>query len=448
MENGRNSRKSDHVKRMVTSLEVIRVKGRGCLKQLDKFIVTGGKPLEGTITVSGAKNAVLPIIAASLLCAEPIQLDDAPDLLDVNVMNQIISALGATVERNGSTLKIQACEIDCIEVPYDLVSQMRASIVTMGPLLARNGRVRISHPGGCAIGSRPINLHLKGLEALGAEVKMDHGFLDVSSQGLKGARIYLDYPSVGATENIMMAAAMARGTTLIENAAQEPEIVDLATFLNEMGGKVRGAGTSIIYIEGVREFHGVTHTVIPDRIEAGSYLLIVAATGGDVLVQNVITDHLKPLIAKMEEAGICLLEEDDGIRISGDGVYNAVDIKTQVHPGFPTDLQAPFLAFLTQASGMGLITETVFENRFMHVDELKRMGANIKLEGRSAIVQGIKRLNAAPVTATDLRAGAALILAALTAEGTTGIRGIHHIERGYEKMEEKLSLLGANIVRE
>jgi len=414
---------------------------------LSKLTITGGKPLEGTITVSGAKNAVLPIIAASLLCAEPIQLDDAPDLLDVNVMNQVISALGATVERNGSTLKIHAREIDCIEAPYDLVSQMRASIVTMGPLLARKGHVRISHPGGCAIGSRPINWHLKGLEALGAEVKMDHGFLDVSTKGLKGARIYLDYPSVGATENIMMAAAMAQGTTLIENAAQEPEIVDLATFLNEMGGKVRGAGTSIIHIEGVREFHGTTHTVIPDRIEAGSYLLMVAATGGDVLVQNVIADHLKPLIAKMEEAGIRMMEEDDGIRISGNGFYNAVDIKTQVHPGFPTDLQAPFMAFLTRANGTGLFTETVFENRFMHVDELKRMGADIKIEGRSAIVHGIQRLNAAPVTATDLRAGAALILAALTAEGTTGIRGIHHIDRGYERVEEKLSRLGANIVR-
>lgn len=410
--------------------------------------ITGGKPLEGTITVSGAKNAVLPIIAASLLCAEPIQLDDAPDLLDVNVMNQVISALGSTVERKGSTLKIHAREIDCIEAPYDLVSQMRASIVTMGPLLARKGHVRISHPGGCAIGSRPINWHLKGLEALGAEVKMDHGFLDVTSKGLKGARIYLDYPSVGATENIMMAAAMAQGTTLIENAAQEPEIVDLATFLNEMGGKVRGAGTSIIHIEGVREFHGTTHTVIPDRIEAGSYLLMAAATGGDVLVQNVIADHLKPLIAKMEEAGIRMSEEDDGIRISGNGIYNAVDIKTQVHPGFPTDLQAPFMAFLTRANGTGLFTETVFENRFMHVDELKRMGADIKIEGRSAIVHGIQRLNAAPVTATDLRAGAALILAALTAEGTTGIRGIHHIDRGYEKVEEKLSRLGAEIIRE
>jgi UDP-N-acetylglucosamine 1-carboxyvinyltransferase len=415
---------------------------------LSKLTITGGKSLEGTITVSGAKNAILPIIAASLLCAEPIQLEDAPDLLDVSVMNQVISALGATVERNNSTLRIQAREIDCIEAPYDLVSQMRASIVTMGPLLARKGHVRISHPGGCAIGSRPINWHLKGLEALGAEVKMDHGFLDVSAKGLKGARIYLDYPSVGATENIMMAAAMAQGTTLIENAAQEPEIVDLATFLNEMGGKVRGAGTSIIHIEGVREFHGTTHTVIPDRIEAGSYLLIAAATGGDVLVQNVIADHLKPLIAKMEEAGIHMVEEDDGIRIIGNGNYNAVDIKTQVHPGFPTDLQAPFMAFLTRANGTGLFTETVFENRFMHVDELKRMGADIKIEGRSAIVHGIQRLNAAPVTATDLRAGAALILAALTAEGISSIRGIQHIDRGYERVEEKLSRLGARIVRE
>ncbi len=415
---------------------------------MSKLTITGGKPLEGTITVSGAKNAVLPIIAASLLCAEPIQLDDAPDLLDVNIMNRVISALGAKVERKGSTLNIQAREIDCIEAPYDLVSQMRASIVTMGPLLARKGHVRISHPGGCAIGSRPINWHLKGLEALGAEVKMDHGFLDVSTKGLKGTRIYLDYPSVGATQNIMMAASMAQGTTLIENSAQEPEIVDLATFLNEMGGKVRGAGTSIIHIEGVREFHGTTHTVIPDRIEAGSYLLIAAATGGDVLVQNVISDHLKPLIAKMEEAGIHMVEEGDGIRICGDGVYNSVDIKTQVHPGFPTDLQAPFMAFLTRARGTGLITETVFENRFMHVDELKRMGADIKIEGRSAIVQGIQRINAAPVTATDLRAGAALILASLTAEGSTSIRGIHHIDRGYEKVEEKLSRLGANIIRE
>ena len=276
---------------------------------------------------------------------------------------------------------------------------------------------------------------------------MDHGFLDVKAKNLRGTRIYLDFPSVGATENIMMAAARAQGTTVIENAAQEPEIVDLANFINQMGGKIRGAGTSVIHIEGVREFHGTVHTVIPDRIEAGSYLLMAAATGGDVLVQNVISDHLKPVLAKMEEAGIEFNEEDEGIRIRGNGNYQAVDIKTQVHPGFPTDLQAPFLALLTKSNGTAVVTETVFENRFMHVDELKRMGADVKIEGRSAIVQGTSCLYAAPVTATDLRAGAALILAALTAEGTTEIRGIHHIERGYERIQEKISRIGGKIER-
>lgn len=387
-------------------------------------------------------------MAASLLSAEPIVLEDAPDLLDVGIMGQVIEALGAAVERQGSQVRIHAAEIKNIEAPYELVSQMRASIVTMGPLLARTGRVRISHPGGCAIGSRPINWHLKGLEALGAEIRMDHGYLDVSTTGLKGTRIYLDFPSVGATENIMMAAALAQGTTVIENAAQEPEIVDLANFINEMGGKVRGAGTSVIHVEGVRELHGTTHTIIPDRIEAGSYLLIAAATGGDVLVENVIADHLNPVLAKMEEAGIRIIEEDEGLRVLGDGGYHAVDIKTQVHPGFPTDLQAPFLALLTKAHGTAMVTETVFENRFMHVDELKRMGADIKIEGRSAIVQGVPSLTAAPVTATDLRAGAALILAALTAEGTTEIRGVHHIQRGYERIDEKLARLGARIAYE
>lgn len=410
--------------------------------------MTGGKKLYGTINVSGAKNAILPIISASLLSAGPVQLEDAPDLVDVSLMNQVIEALGAKVVRDGSKLHIHAQNIENIEAPYELVSQMRASIVVMGPLLARKGHVRICHPGGCAIGSRPINWHLKGLEALGAEVRMDHGFLDVSTSGLKGNRIYLDFPSVGATENIMMAASMAEGSTVIENAAQEPEIVDLANFINEMGGKVRGAGTSVIHIEGVKELHGTTHTVIPDRIEAGSYLLMAAAAGGNVLVQNVISDHLKPLLAKMSEAGINFREEEDGIRIVSEAPYQAVDIKTQVHPGFPTDLQAPFLALLTGADGTAMVTETVFENRFMHVDELKRMGADIKIEGRSAIVQGVKHLNAAPVTATDLRAGAALILAALKAEGTSEIHGIHHIDRGYEHIEEKLVRLGADIRRE
>lgn len=399
------------------------------------------------MTVSGAKNAVLPIIAASLMTADPVILEEAPDLIDVSVMTEVIESLGARVTRHGSQLHIQARVLERIEAPHDLVTQMRASIVIMGALLARQGRVRISHPGGCAIGSRPINWHLKGLEALGAEVRMDHGFLDVKAQTLKGARIYLDFPSVGATENIMMAATLAEGVTVIENAAQEPEIVDLANFINEMGGKVRGAGTSVIHLEGVQELHGTTHTVIPDRIEAGSFLLIAAAVGGDVLVQNVISDHLKPLLAKMVEAGIQVFEEGDGIRISGDGRYQGVDVKTQVHPGFSTDLQAPFLGMLSRAQGESMVTETIFENRFMHVDELKRMGADIKIEGRTAIIKGVPSLTAAPVTATDLRAGAALILAALTADGTSEISGTHHIDRGYERIEEKLLGLGADIRR-
>lgn len=409
--------------------------------------MTGGKELYGNIEVSGAKNAVLPIIAASLLTSDKIILEEAPNLLDVQVMSQVIESLGGKVKRNGKKLQIQNKDIQSIETPFDLISKMRASIVIMGPMLARKGRVRISQPGGCAIGSRPINWHLKGLECLGAQIRMDHGFLDVSAPRLKGARIYLDFPSVGATENIMMAAAYAEGSTIIENAAQEPEIVDLANFINEMGGRIRGAGTNIIYIEGVKEFHGTTHTVIPDRIEAGTYILMGAACGGEVLVRNVIPAHLKPLLAKLDEAGVIFREEDEGIRVISKGCYNAVDVKTQVHPGFPTDLQAPILAMLTRANGTAVITETVFENRFMHVDELKRMGADIKIEGRSVIIQGIESLNPATVVASDLRAGAALILASLTANGTSEIREIHHIERGYEHIDQKLSGLGAEITR-
>lgn len=414
---------------------------------MSRFLVTGGKELEGKIDVSGAKNAVLPIIAASILTQEKVVLEEAPDLLDVQVMSQVIESLGGEVKRTGKKLQITIKEVDNIEAPFDLIAKMRASVVIMGPMLARKGRVRISHPGGCAIGSRPINWHLKGLEALGAEVRMDHGFLDISAPRLKGTRIYLDFPSVGATENIMMAAASAEGTTVIENAAQEPEIVDLANFINEMGGKIRGAGTNIINIEGVKEFHGTSHTIIPDRIEAGTYILMTAACGGEVLVRNVIHAHLKPLLAKLDEAGVIYREEDEGIRVISKGCYNAVDVKTQVHPGFPTDLQAPILAMLTKAKGTAVVTETVFENRFMHVDELKRMGADIKIEGRSAIIQGIENLNAATVVASDLRAGAALILAALTANGTSEIRDIYHIDRGYENIEQKLKGIKAEIER-
>lgn len=403
--------------------------------------------MNGKVQVSGAKNAVLPILAACLLTSDKVVLEEAPDLLDVQVMIQVLESLGGKVKRNGKKLQVTVKEIESIETPYDLITKMRASVVIMGPMLARKGRVRISQPGGCAIGSRPINWHLKGLEYLGAQVRMDHGFLDIVAPRLTGARIYLDFPSVGATENIMMAAACAQGTTVIENAAQEPEIVDLANFINEMGGKIRGAGTNIINIEGVKEFHGTTHTVIPDRIEAGTFVLMAAACGGEVLVRNVITAHLKPLLAKLDEAGVIYKEEDEGIRVMGKGCYNAVDIKTQVHPGFPTDLQAPILAMLTLAKGTAVVTETVFENRFMHVDELKRMGADIKIEGRSAIVQGVESLHAATVAATDLRAGAALVLAALTANGTSEIREIHHIERGYENLDLKLRGLGAEIYK-
>jgi len=413
--------------------------------KLSKLLVTGGKELYGEVQVSGAKNAVLPILAACLLTSDKVVLEEVPDLLDVQVMIQVLESLGAKVKRNGKRLQVTVKEIENIETPYDLIAKMRASVVIMGPMLARKGRVRISQPGGCAIGSRPINWHLKGLECLGAQIRMDHGFLDITAPRLTGTRIYLDFPSVGATENIMMAATCAQGTTIIENAAQEPEIVDLANFINEMGGKIRGAGTNIINIEGVKEFHGTTHTVIPDRIEAGTFVLMAAACGGEVLVRNVITAHLKPLLAKLDEAGVVYKEEDEGIRIISKGCYNAVDVKTQVHPGFPTDRQAPILAMMTLAKGTSVITETVFENRFMHVDELKRMGANIKIEGRSAIVQGVESLNAATVAATDLRAGAALVLAALTANGTSEIREVYHIERGYENLEGKLRGLGAEI---
>ncbi len=410
-------------------------------------MVKGGRPLTGKVAVSGAKNAVLPIIAASVLAGGQVQIDDVPNLTDVEMICQVISSLGAKVSRQGNQISVNPQGIDGYEAPHELVSKMRASVVVMGALLARMGRAKISHPGGCAIGSRPINWHLKGLEALGAEIKINHGYLEATTSGLVGARIYLDFPSVGATENIMMAASMAKGVTVIENAAQEPEVVDLANFLNEMGGKVRGAGTNIIKIEGVSSLGGASHSIIPDRIEAGSFLVAAALTGGDVLVENVIADHLKPVIAKLRESGAELSEEESGLRVRGRSNLSAIDIKTQVHPGFPTDLQAPLMALTTIAQGTSVITETVFENRFMHVDELKRMGASIRIEGRTAIVEGVGKLTGAPVKATDLRAGAALIIAGLVAEGETEIDNVYHIDRGYENIVEKLQSIGADISR-
>lgn len=417
---------------------------------MEKLIVTGGTKLVGSVKISGAKNAVLPVIAASLLASTECTLMEIPDLGDVNTICEVLTHLGAKiVKKEEETFLVDTRNITCCEAPYELTRKMRASFYVLGPLLARMGRAKISLPGGCAIGSRPIDLHLKGFEALGAEIVLGHGFIEAKApRGLVGTRIYLDFPSVGATENIMMAATLAKGQTIIENAAEEPEIVDLANCINAMGGKVKGAGTNIIKIDGVKELHGATHTVIPDRVEAGTYMVAAAMTGGNVLIENVIIDHLKPVVAKLEEAGVYIAEEGSGIRvIGGQQLLKAVDIKTLPYPGFPTDMQAQLMALMTVAYGTSVITESVFENRFMHVDELKRMGAHIKIEGRSAVVEGVRTLTGAPVKATDLRAGAALITAAMIAEGETEISCIHHIDRGYVRIEDKMNALGANIRR-
>ncbi|MDN5331284.1 MAG: UDP-N-acetylglucosamine 1-carboxyvinyltransferase [Tepidanaerobacteraceae bacterium] len=411
------------------------------------FIVEGGVSLKGTVRASSAKNAVLPVMAAALLAEGECTIEDVPELEDVRVMREVLLALGAGCEKENGALKINSLNITAVEAPYELVRKMRASFLVMGPLLARFGRAKISLPGGCAIGSRPIDLHLKGFTALGAEIEVGHGFVEAKCEKLKGNVIYLDFPSVGATENIMMAAVMAEGQTVIENAAKEPEIVDLANFLNSMGAHIRGAGTDVIKIEGVKSLKGISYTVIPDRIEAGTYLIAGAITNGDVLVENVVTEHLKPLIAKLVESGAEVEEGEDGVRVMGKGRPNPVDVKTMPYPGFPTDMQAQMMAYLSLCTGISVITETVFENRFMHVEELKRMGAKIKIEGRSAIIEGVENLTGAPVKATDLRAGAALILAGLAAEGKTIVLNAHHVDRGYENIVEKLRNLGGKIER-
>ncbi len=416
---------------------------------MERLIVKGGNRLVGTVKTSGAKNAVLPIIAASILGTSPSRLDEIPALEDVRTICAVLECLGIKVDASEPhTLKIDSREITSCEAPYELVRSMRASFLVMGPLLARKGYARISQPGGCAIGTRPIDLHLKGFEALGVKIEQGHGYIEASApDGMTGANIYLDFPSVGATENIMMAAAMANGTTVLENPAEEPEIVDLANYLNQMGARVRGAGTNVITIEGVSELHGVQHSVIPDRIEAGTYMIAAAMTGGDVIIENVLPEHQKPLIAKLREAGALVEEDIDRIHVVGSGKLKAVDIKTLPYPGFPTDMQAQMMAMLSVAEGRSKITETVFENRFMHVVELNRMGANITTEGRSAVITGPAHLTGCTVRATDLRAGAAMILAGLVAEGATEICDIYHIDRGYEEIAAKLTRLGADIKR-
>ena len=418
---------------------------------MERLVVHGGKKLQGTVKISGAKNAVLPIIAATLLGQDrETCLDEVPNLDDVKTISEVLRTLGVKVRHvpEKHQLHVDAANIENVTAPYDLVRKMRASFLIMGPLLARHGEAKISLPGGCAIGTRPIDLHLKGFAALGARIDIGHGDISaVAPNGLKGARIYLDFPSVGATENILMAASMADGQTILENPAQEPEIVDLANFLNIMGAKIRGAGTNVIKIEGVPKLVAHDYTIIPDRIEAGTYMIAAAMTRGNVYIANAISEHLKPVIAKLKEAGVTVAEDVDGIRVSCDVRPRAVDIKTLPYPGFPTDMQAQFMAMLTISEGTSVVTETVFENRFMHVDELRRMGAKIKIDGRTSVVEGQEKLTGCQVKATDLRAGAAIVLAGLVAEGETQIGYIHHIDRGYDNLVEKLVSLGADIKR-
>ena len=416
---------------------------------LEKLVIEGGTPLHGSVRISSAKNAVLPIIVATLLPETPATIVDAPELDDVRTICSVLESLGVVIHQNGSEMTFDASHVDRTEASYELMNRMRASFLVMGPLLAKKRHAKIALPGGCMIGSRPIDLHLKAFEAMGAEIQIHNGYVEAHApKGLKGAEIYLDFPSVGATENVLMAASLAEGRTVIENAAEEPEIVDLVTFLSGMGANIKGAGTNVIRVEGVKRLEGVAHTAIPDRIEAGTFMIAAAMAGGDVVVENVLSEHLKPLLAKLTEAGVKVVKEDiDRVRVISDGNIRATDIKTLPYPGFPTDLQAQFMALMTVGKGVSTITETVFENRFMHAGELQRMGASIQIEGRKAIVTGVPFLQGAFVRATDLRAGAALTLAGLAAHGTTEVGDLHHIDRGYDHLVEKLQGLGAHISR-
>lgn len=415
-----------------------------------KFLVRNNGPLRGEVTISGSKNSVLPIMAATLLSDEECVICDAPDLRDVDVMCRLLEGLDVEVNADfkKNILSLRAANVTKSEAPFDLVKRMRASILTMGPLLARNGCARAALPGGCAIGARPIDLHLKGFEMMGATVEYGPNYVEARADRLRGAKIYLDYPSVGATENIMAAAALAEGTTIIENVAEEPEIVDLASFLNKMGARIKGAGTDTIKVEGVERLHGTKHFVIPDRIETGTFMVAAAITRGDILVKNVVPDHVKPIIAKLKECGCTVEDTVEGLRVKADEKeLVATDIKTLPYPGFPTDMQSQFMALLTTVKGRSTVVETVFENRYMHINELNRMGANIAIEGRSAVIPGDTGLVGCQVMSTDLRAGAALVLAGLAAEGVTEISEIYHIERGYSQFVEKLRGVGADISR-
>src|SRR5699024_5973988 len=416
---------------------------------MEKIIVKGGTKLQGTVRVEGAKNAVLPVIAASIIASEGKSIiHDAPPLADVSTINEVLRNMNANVTFENNAIVIDASNKLKTEAPFEYVRKMRASVLVLGPLLARYGHAKVAMPGGCAIGSRPIDLHLKGFEAMGAKVHVGNGFVEAKVNGrLQGAKIYLDMPSVGATENIMMAAALAEGKTVIENCAKEPEIVDLANYLNKMGANILGAGTDTIRINGVEKLSGTEHTIIPDRVEAGTCMVAAAVTGGDVLVENVLSEHLRPVIAKLREMNVELIEHENSIRVIGPDYLNATDVKTLPHPGFPTDMQSQMMVAMLNANGTSMLTETVFENRFMHVEEFRRMNANMKIEGRSVLVNGKAVLKGAQVQATDLRAAAALILAGLCAEGQTEVTELKHLDRGYVNFTEKLQNLGANIKR-
>ncbi|MDM6243722.1 UDP-N-acetylglucosamine 1-carboxyvinyltransferase [Staphylococcus aureus] len=418
---------------------------------MDKIVIKGGNKLTGEVKVEGAKNAVLPILTASLLASDkPSKLVNVSALSDVETINNVLTTLNAdvTYKKDENAVVVDATKTLNEEAPYEYVSKMRASILVMGPLLARLGHAIVALPGGCAIGSRPIEQHIKGFEALGAEIHLENGNIYANAKdGLKGTSIHLDFPSVGATQNIIMAASLAKGKTLIENAAKEPEIVDLANYINEMGGRITGAGTDTITINGVESLHGVEHAIIPDRIEAGTLLIAGAITRGDIFVRGAIKEHMASLVYKLEEMGVELDYQEDGIRVRAEGELQPVDIKTLPHPGFPTDMQSQMMALLLTANGHKVVTETVFENRFMHVAEFKRMNANINVEGRSAKLEGKSQLQGAQVKATDLRAAAALILAGLVADGKTSVTELTHLDRGYVDLHGKLKQLGADIER-
>lgn len=416
---------------------------------MDNFRIIGGAPLKGTVVVSGAKNAALPILCASLLADGETVFRNVPDLTDIRTTAQLLRHLGLDVEVDPPVVKVVGRPVLEPDAPYDLVRKMRASVLVLGPLVARYGRARVSLPGGCAIGARPIDQHLKGLEAMGAQIELEHGYVHVSVPGgvLRGADIWLDVPTVTGTENLMSAAVLAKGRTTLMNAAREPEVEELARVLNKMGARVEGAGTDTITIQGVEELHPVDHAIIADRIEAGTYMVAAAATGGDVFLDGITFDHLQAVAAKLREAGVTVEREGSGIRVAGQPPFRPVDITTAPHPDYPTDMQAQLMVLMCLADGRSVITETIFENRFMHVSELNRMGANIDVKGRVATVEGPARLQGACVMATDLRASASLVVAGLVADGATEVLRVYHIDRGYERIEQKLSAVGADIRR-